>query len=356
MNRQIEQIWAVLVQGGVVQGAAPESGVLEPPWYVKALLAFSGWLAAIFLLGFLGFGFKFLFDNSTVALIVGGIMIAAAFVILRISTNDFVEHLALAVSLAGQALIVFAIFDMSNHKVKTALLLVAILQSLLAVVMSSFVHRVFSAFVAVFALSIFMTISGLPYVVTGFVMLGASLCWLNEFRYPQHMRKIRAIGYGLVLALVQLEGTALFGNSRLDWLFYQDQSELLIQPWVGEVLIGGVTLYVVWQLLQRYGQPRFGRLSMTALLGALLLCVVSLEVQGITVGVVILLLGFAGANRVLQGLGITTLLFYISYYYLLLDVTLMEKAKYLFIVGLILLVARWLIPRILPEKKEAQHA
>ena len=120
--------------------------------------------------------------------------------------------------------------------------------------------------------------------------------------------------------------------------------------------MGVVTLYVVWHLLQRYGQSISERLSITALLGTLLLCAVSMEVQGITVGMVIILLGFAGANRVLLGLGIVSLLFYISSYYYLLDATLLDKSQTLLIVGLVLLIVRWLMLRILPVKKEAQHA
>ena len=117
-----------------------------------------------------------------------------------------------------------------------------------------------------------------------------------------------------------------------------------------------VTLYVVWHLLQRYGQAISERLSITALLGTLLLCAVSMEVQGITVGMFIILLGFAGANRVLLGLGIVSLLFYVSSYYYLLDATLLAKSQTLLIVGLVLLILRWLMLRILPVKKEAQDA
>ena len=81
-----------------------------------------------------------------------------------------------------------------------------------------------------------------------------------------------------------------------------------------------------------------------------------MEVQGITVGIVILVLGFSGANRVLLGLGSVSLLFYISSYYYLLDTTLLDKSLSLFIVGLVLLIIRWLMSHILPIKKGTRHA
>ena len=53
--------------------------------------------------------------------IIGGIMIGGSFTILRIPKNEFVEHLALALSLAGQALVVFAIFEIFNRNEKMGL-------------------------------------------------------------------------------------------------------------------------------------------------------------------------------------------------------------------------------------------
>jgi len=355
MSSQTEQVWATLLQAGLTEGAAPDTGKLESPWYVKILLAFSGWLAAVFLLGFIGMGLAFVFDSSATAMIIGGLMIGGAFAILRIPKNEFFEHLALAVSLAGQALVVFAIYDGLSLDQEIAWLLVALLQLSLAVVMPNFVHRVFSSFVAAMAFTMSLTFWGGYYVVGGIGMFLAALCWLHEFRYPRQMKRIQAIGYGLVLALILLKGTALFGYQTMEWLFSGNQLGLWAGPRVGEMLTGVVAIYVVWHLLQRYGQRISERITITALLGAILLCAVSMEVQGITVGMVIMLLGFAGANRVLVGLGILSLLFYISFYYYLLNTTLLAKSQTLLIVGLVLLLLRWLMLTIIPADQEEKH-
>jgi hypothetical protein len=197
---------------------------------------------------------------------------------------------------------------------------------------------------------------GWHFIGSGTILLLAAMCWLNEFHFPQHIKKIRAIGYGLILALVSLKGSALFDFRTMGWRLLPNQSALWAKTWLGEVLIGAVTLYVVWYVLQRYRQTVSARLSITALFGTLLLCIVSMKVQGITLGMVIILLGFSGTNRVLLGLGIVSLLFYISSYYYLLDTTLLDKSQSLFIVGLFLLIIRWLMDHVLPAKKEAQHA
>ncbi|MCG2746280.1 MAG: DUF4401 domain-containing protein [Desulfobulbaceae bacterium] len=355
MSRQTEQMWAALLQAGLVQGAAPATGKSESPWYVKVLLALSGWFAAFFLLGFIGMAFEYVFRNSTASFILGGAMIGGAFAILRIPKNEFVEHLALAVSLAGQFLVVVAFFKITRQHENIGWLLVVLLQVPLALVMPNFVHRAFSSFFAAFALNMALTYWGWPFVASGVVMFLAAWCWLNEFSYPQQMRSIRAIGYGLVLALVLLKGMALFGYQTMGWFFHRAKPEIWIRPWMGEVLTCVVAFYVVWQLLQRHGQHISQRIAIPAILGTLLLCAVSMKVQGLTVGMVIMLLGFSGANRVLLGLGIVSLLSYISYYYYLLDVTLLVKSGTLLAAGVALLGMRWLLITMMPKDREADH-
>jgi len=349
------QVWALLQEHGIVEGAQPENEVLESPWYIKALLAFSGWLAAIFILGFIGAAFQFVFKTPGAALIFGGIMLVGAFALLRIPANEFVEHLGLATSMAGQALIAYAIFDFANHNQIVVWLLLAMLQVALVVLMPNFVHSIVSTLVAAIAISMALTELHIPYVIGGILIFGTSLCWLHEFHYPQQMKKIRAIGYGLVLAIIALKGTAQFNYQTFGGLSSENH-EFWAQPWLGELMIGAVTLYVVWSLLQRYGQPVRSRLSIITLLATLLICAVSMNVQGITVGMVIISFGFFCANRVLLGLGIVSLLFYISSYYYLLDTTLLDKSQSLLMVGLILLFVRWLMFRIFPIGNEVHHA
>jgi len=351
-----EQVWTTLLRAGIVKGDEPERAEMEAPWFVRVLLAFSGWLAALFLLGFIGMGFEFVFKNNTAAFIIGTLLTGAAFAILRIPNNEFVEHLALAASLAGQALIVFSIFEFSNQDERIAWLLVALLQVILSLAMPSFVHRVFSSFVAVVAFSMAIRIMGFPSAMGGIVLFLSVMCWLNEFRYPQHMEKMRAIGYGLVLSLTLLQGVELLGSGGMGWLFGTYSSGRVSYPWIGEIVIGLVALYVVWHVLQRYNQGIWGRFSILAFWGTLLMIAVSLEVQGITVGIVIMMLGYCSSNRLLLGLGIVSLLFYISSYYYLLDATLLDKSKTLLIVGLALLVIRLIMLRIVPVKNGGQHA
>jgi hypothetical protein len=353
MREQINKTWALLREQGIVQAEQPSYENVDSPWYVKVLLAFSGWLAAIFILGFIGLAFTFVFKDSAVAAIVGVFMIFGAFAMLRIAANEFVEHMGLAVSMVGQILLSYAILDISQDKA-AAWLLITVVQGALVMLMPSFVHGVVSSFVAGIALSIAFSEMHIPYLIGGLIMLSTSFCWINEFRYPQHIKKIRAIGYGLVLALISLKATTLF-SYRVFGEFSSSRYEFWAQPWLGEVLLGVATLYVAWSILQRYEQPLTSRLSITSLWATLVVCVLSVSIQGITVGIVIICLGQLCKNRVLLGLGISSLLFYISLYYYLLDKTLMDKSKSLFVIGLTLLFVRWLMLSVFPTHKEEPH-
>lgn len=347
--------WATLKESGCVTGDLPEQQKLESPWYVKTLMAFSGWLAAAFMLCFIGAAFEVVFENTTLAAMIGMILIGGAFFLLRLNANEFTDHLALAVSLAGQGLMVFALYDITGHDKAMLWLSLALLQGVLAIMMPNFIHGAISSMVSAISLSIALVILGMPHVMGGVLLLGASLCWFHEWRYPRYMKKIRALGYGLIFALIALESTLLLGHRTTFGGLYHKYPGFWSYPWLKEGLLGAVTLFVVLRLLQRYKQPINGRLFIITLLAMFLLCFVSIHVQGLIVGVVILCLGFFGSNHSLLGLGMVSLLFYISSYYYLLDRTLMEKSLSLLAVGLFLLCGRWLMNRILPIEKEVAH-
>jgi len=152
MKPQVPSLWSNLLAAGLVEGTAPESIEPTSPWYVKTLLAFSAWLAALFLLGFIGTAFFSVIENRLASLITGGVMIFAAFKLLNAPRSEFYEHLSLALSLAGQVQVTWAIIKftdgLSSGASSAPWLLIALLQTGLAIVMPNFTHRVFSAFIA----------------------------------------------------------------------------------------------------------------------------------------------------------------------------------------------------------------
>lgn len=338
-----ELLWTKLIEAGIVEGPVPTGDDVDSPWYMRVLTGFSGWLAALFLLGFVGSAFVWAVDNAILSLSLGAVMILGAYTILRHAQNEFVEHLALALSLAGQALVFWGIFRLNSPGWSaSSWLWIALLELALIGWMPSFVHRVFSAFVAATALSTAFGMMHVPYIVDSVLLLGMAWIWLNLFRYPQQLARLRATGYGLALALIPLKGSILFQARGTGWRTQPFQLESWLQPWMAEVLAVAVVVYVVWHLLQRYQHDTGERFSWLVLVTSLLIALLSLEAPGLTTALVILLLGFAVGNRILLGLGVVALLFFVSSYYYLLDTTLLVKAWHLLIIGVTLLMLRWL--------------
>ncbi len=355
MSRERQPLWNALLRAAVVEGETPPAAPLASPWYVKLLLAASGWLASILLLCFLALFCKPILKESTIAGGSGGAMLLVAFGLLRIPKNAFVEHLALALSLAGQALVSFWIFDQSQPSEMLNWLWLLLLQMALVALMPHFIHRVLSAFVAGVALFMSLMTSGWSFAVGGTLMAVSAWCWLNEWRYPSQMRLVQAIGYGLALALVALHAMEL---TELGHPFHFAAPETVqwAQPWMGEAMKTAVMLALVGMLLQHSGQAIAQPPAIMALLGTTVLGGLAYEVHGLSAGIMLMLLGFAGANRVLLGLGIASLLAFLCAYYYLLDQTLLVKSGSLCAVGLGLLLFRWCMLRFLGTTKATRES
>lgn len=353
MTTSASELWKQLRDAGVAEGDLPDLESISSPWYVRVLLGFSGWLAALFILLFIGAALQFVFRSNTAAFISGVALIGGAYAMLRKQNGDFIEQLALATSLAGQGLVVYVIFQKSGWGGANSWFLIAVLQVLLAGLMPNFIHRVFSAFFAAYSLQYALSYIGAPYLFSGLLMIPVAFIWLNELEYPKILQPMRAIGYGLVIGLINIKGSALF--ARHWWMHYRGKPAW-VQPWVDEALAGAVILFVVWQLLKRYKVPPTSRTAIAAFAAAIIAFAASFEANGISVGVLILLLGFAGGNRILLGLGIASLLFFASSYYYMTDTTLLAKSYTMAITGAVLLGLRWSMRFVLAENRGGGNA
>jgi len=337
---------------------------IDSPWYIKVMLAFSGWLAAIFILGFFFSLFSRLYDNTLFLIIIGGGLIATAYFIFKNKkANEFLEHLGLASSLAGQSLLIVAINNelqislfLRYEDIASLSLMMAFIQLTLALFMPNFVHRIFSTFFTVISLGVailfFTKDTSLIALFGILVMLLTAVVWLNEFRFPKQIEKLRAFGYGLVLATIIIKAKTHFlhRNSSDIGAFKNLYQGLWFQPWMEQVILSAITLYVVWKLLQKVHPKPSQIATILAFVGVLIITALSFQAQGLLTGIMIILLGFSASNRVLLGLGTTALLYFIANYYYSLQNTLLDKSIILFVLGITLLAGRFIMLKLLPEQ------
>jgi uncharacterized membrane protein len=337
-------LWAQLTQAGLVHGEAPTETTTITPWYVRAMLGIGGWIGAMFLLGFVGAGFAFVMKSAASALFVGALLCAAATVMFRGRPNgDFAGQFALAVSMAGQVLIGVGLAQLLPSRIAVIALLMALLQMGLFLLVPNFLHRVLSAISGTAALVMALGNWGLHPYTQAIVFAAFGWVWLNEFSYPGRSTQMRAIGYGLVLLLIaDLVMESVAGMGRSLWLDRAGEPLLgaALAPWISAALIGATIVWVVWKLLIREGFALTKEPGLAAIGGAVLVALVSVKAPGIGVTLVILLIGYANGNRVLAGLGIFSLLAYLSHYYYMLQITLLEKSALLVFTGIVLITAR----------------
>ncbi|MBL8524791.1 MAG: DUF4401 domain-containing protein, partial [Betaproteobacteria bacterium] len=180
MNAQ--ELFAALHRDGHV-GAADAPPMAEvaprPPWYVRVLLGFIGWLGGLLVLGFFAIFVSGLLNNAAGMSVISAMLFFGSFTIYRIAPhNEFASQFALAASICAQALAAGAFWRITGHGIDTAVVagFIAAMQALLVWLMPNFLHRLLSTIFAVAAL-FFATHDGHASVLAslglgvGFVML-----------------------------------------------------------------------------------------------------------------------------------------------------------------------------------------
>ena len=350
------QLWRELCEAGIVSGEAPPAGPPHAPWYVRAMLGVAGWIAAAFLFGFVGSAFPWVIDSRSASIAVGLALIVAGYAMLRLRRGrEFVEQFALATSLAGQALAGMGLFVLLEPREALAWMVLAVAQAGLVMLMQSYAHRVWSAYAAGACVALALADSGGIPFAAGALAAAAALVWLREIEWVAFAPVLRPAAYGLTLALIQVQGEMLLEDGALDLLSGERRAASWILLWAGEIFTGIVLLAVVAHIAARGGG--LGRpASRAALGGALVAALLSLQAPGLAAGTLLAVLGFAAGNRLLTGLAIAALLFYLGAYYYTLQATLLAKSGVLAATGLAMLGARWALLVWQPETEERARA
>ena len=334
-----DEIFNRLSQKGLINGKIPTDNEITSPWYIKSVVAVSAWLGAIFLSIFVAGFFNLIFNiNSkytSIPLIVSGIVfIYIAYKSFQKKETSFLEHFMLAISMVGQVMITVGLFMIFEDI--GILIIVAIFQAFLMWYMPNYIHTTISSFFMIIVISYFFYDIGEPTIPSIFLIFIVSWLWINEFNFKDR-QKIEAIAYGQTTALFLLKYSYFGIDTHLNSLWFEIASILTL-------------LYVIWSILKE-SQIEYDK---TIILLIALLAFISFEVTGLIFGVLFLLIGFAHSNRFLLGLGVISSLSFLSYYYYYLGDTLMDKAKILALMGIVILLGRWIM-NILLKRRESHE-
>lgn len=319
-------------ESAMLQSLTESAKESDSPWYVKVMVGFSAWLAALILGVF--FGIAGLIDTTESMLIWGAILCVGAVTLKRLTLPSiFWGQLAFAASLVGQGLLIAGVATKANDVTGTLFFVIG-LELLLLVVYPDLLHRLLS-FLAVCAaivgLIVNWEIMDAIHFLTLLLATGAVLVWLEQERFLSgRFAAFHApVGYGLIISLfaVMLLKVAdifeLLGSSS--W-------------WLSSLALAAVLLWLGLWTLKQLNFPMVS-LATAGMIGALaMLAIPSYDTPGILAAVLVLLLGFWCSNRILMGLATFFLLLFLGIYYYYLDVTLLNKSYILMGSGGVLLV------------------
>lgn len=349
--------WERLRGAGLATGEMPATGDTAAPWYVRVMVGVAGWIAAGFLLGFVGAALAFVVRSGPASVTAGLLLCAAAIAMLLVlSRQEFFAQVALATSLAGQALVVAGLMQMFPRDDAAVYVVIAGFECALAVLAPYSVHRTWSAFAA--ALAVFLALHewratalfpGLA--AAGFVALQDA-----ETRFIAHASLWRATSAGVALVLLAVAPASLVLDGG--WLIGQGPPKGgLTWTGYGTLLAGVVLAATAGSLVARNGVALSSRAGVAAVVGSLALAAAAWPVPGVVAGIVVTVVAFAAGRMAMTGLGLVTMAAALSYYYYSLEAPLLTKAASLLAAGAVLIVARYAFRSWIGSRaQEAGHA
>jgi hypothetical protein len=353
-----EALWGRLSAQALVEGDYPKRGEVQSPWYVRAMLGVAGWIGALFLIGFVGTALVSVMNDGASAAIAGAACCGIAYGLFRrFDGQVFVEQFALALSLAGQILLVVGLGQLLQPEDPAFYFAIAAMQAALAWAVPNFLHRVLATSGAAVALALAVHQLSLHGLAAPLLCASVAWVWLDPARWARNGRLWRPIGYGLVLALLLVETFGLFGAEA--WFKRADEAPgwiTLHGPLIGRGLTAAVLIWVAAALSIREGFAPASRTLLSAVGAALLVGLFSLGAPGLAASLLILLLGFAASNRIVMALGVLSLLGFVGHFYYSLHATLLEKSGMLALSGLVLVAAHFILRRGASAAEDPGHA
>ena len=360
---QLQQLG--LIDGNVIDARTGETSAKatiannhsqnDIPWFIQILFGLSGIVASLFLIAFLSlllFGIDG-FDSVIALLITGLVLSAAGFVLFRNKQsrdNTFISSLALAISSAGQAYIAFALFDNNlSHPIDVWLFL--IVQAVMTVIMPNRIYRLLGSIMTLGLTVYLLNYYHLPEVSLGLLALITTGSNLSRYsllqRIPSKWRAdvfdiIKAIGYASALMLLCVSVYFIAAEHSHSLASYYGDT-FRYNYYLAQGLLTLASLYAAYLILKRYDVKLLSAAGLFIGGAIVLLGIISIYVSGLLATSLIIVIAIANSQRVLLGLGVTALVSYIFWYYYQLDTSLLIKSLSMLIVGLTMLMGRWLL-------------
>lgn len=324
----------------------------DMPWYLRVIVAIGAWLASCFFLGFAIVLIGWQDEHQAAIGCIGVALLIIAVAVGRQPWGIFVGQCALAVSLAGQAMIYYGFVNEHHHPLGTATAFSIGLAALLYVVFPNFLSRLMTCFAAlqVTLFWVYTGNGGEPFstyriqsdisqlVLLYWVFHLAAICWC--FLRPRHSVLFAPLGYAFIASLAAWQVENLFNvwtystvisysPAWLAWMIFHLRTSLTA------LTLFGVSIWAAggMSILREKAPPWIG-------LALALMALVGLGSGGVLLALLFMLLGFSLQNRAILGLGLILFPIFLTHYYYNLNFDLLAKSGVLIGSGMVLLLLR----------------
>ena len=330
------------------------------PWFISLFFGMSGILASLFFIGFLTLILDNtgLLDSTLAVFIIGGILSVIGgflFYNARIRHSPFWNSLAFAITLAGQGYIAYALLA-SEIAEPLNIMLLLLVQLLMTVAIPNFIYRLLSATLALSCLFYLLNYYHLSEISLGLLALITSVTHLQRYtlaafiptKWRMNALEItNAIGYASAYVLLSVSVyfiAAEYGNSFANFNSLDSYGEAFsYNYYLAQGLLTLASLYAAYLILKRYQVKLRSTAGLLISAAIVLLGIMSIYVSGLLATSLIIIIATANSQRVLLGLGVIASVGYIFWYYYQLDTSLLVKSASMLVIGIALLLLRWLL-------------
>ena len=330
---------AQLQQAGVVDTEQTQRLAQHgSPWWLQLLLGFAAWIASLLIISSFVGPLLALSDNNAVRLFAAVILLATA-IWLATQTQEFLQHMSVAIALAGQGLLVYALYDLFGQQEDVPRYASALISGLLLFSPLNQLHQRVSLSIAAACLLSLLSSAAALAVVSSVLAATAVWLWCNRPHWASFAQASR-IKSLLEVTTVAALALTLFGQSLL-WLdagYYRLDHQLDMARALYSALGSVLLISTIFWLSRLATVP--SRLALLTI--AVVLCILLYPASGLLVSTALMLACFYACSRNWYALCLLSMLLAISQFYYSLQLNLLHKSGILALSGITLLAA-WLL-------------
>ncbi len=333
MDTQAQLLWSKLAGAGLVTGPMPPGEDAAIPWYLRALVGVSAWIAAIFVLSSVAAVAYRIFDNAVLSVITGAALcVAAAVAMRRAPDGPFVSQFAMAIAIAGQVLLATGLLHAARPHDVLGWLSIAGMEVVMALAIADATHRTLAALFAMAALyaSGWQSYAGSLLPVIAAVLFTAAALGADSSARAHALMRPGSAGVAVSL-LLYVPVATLLADVPL-----RGAAHPLPAPWLQPALLA-VVFVAAGALMLRRAHVENGYTRGVAMASAFVLAAAAWPVPGLLAALLVTIVSFAMGRRALVGLGLLAAVAMLGYYYFSLQTTLLVKSMSLIVTGAILL-------------------